>query len=371
MKNNLKLLRDILRNWVAYKYSILSPVPVGYVIIGVTYFCNAKCKMCDIHQLYKDKPLLAKEELNFSLFLKRLKESKTISSIGHIDLTGGEPFIRDGLSDFIIELFKLPNIKLVTINTNGFLTEKIVRDTEHILRSIAQGKVFSISISIDAIGDAHDKIRGVSNAFTMVEKTVEALKKIKNKYSNFTLRSNAVIQEDNIDSLTEIKDYWIRHGIEGAYGLIQNTFYTCRTHLPENKNVFSAEAIEKIKRAAPKSKGMNHYLDHGFSRPLPCFAGYSAMFLDQWGAIYPCNFLAGNQAYVMGNIKKEAIDAIWESRNAWDIRGKIKKCPYTNCWNGCEVDQTIIQFEPIERIVKMLSLGAFSYYRHLGLCDFI
>ncbi len=370
MKRDLRLLYYILKNWWAYSHSFAAPVPVGYVIIGITYECNAKCKMCDIHQLYKVNPQLSRDEVDFSSFLKRLQESKIISKIKHIDLTGGEPFLKQGLADFIIGIFNLPRIELVTINTNGFLARQIVSETEKILKFIPKKKKFSISVSIDGVGQVHDRIRGIPQAFSMVEKTIAQLEAIRSAHDNFTIRSNAVIQKDNIDSLAEIKEYWLKHGIEGAYGLIQNPFYTCRTQTPGSANLFNAEDIEKIKKAEPKSQGLNYYLDHNFNRPLSCFAGYSAMFIEQWGAIYPCNFLSGNRSYEMGNIKNEPIDSIWKSPRSREVRAKVKKCPYTGCWNGCEVAQTMVQHEPIERIARFFSFGMVSYYRNKGLQGF-
>ena len=370
MRRDIRLLYYMLKNWLAYSCNLVEPVPIGYVIIGLTYACNARCTMCDIHQLYKENPRLQEEELDLPFLLTRLRESRLIRKISHIDLTGGEPFLKEGLDDFIIGLLDLPQIRIVSLNTNGFLTENIVASTEHVLKNTPPGKIFSISVSIDGIGAVHDIIRGVPHAFDKVEATVVQLKRIRSKFPNFTIRSNAVIQKDNIDSLGAIKEYWKLHGIEGAYAVIQHPFYTSRTQPRQDNNYFSVDAIQKLKAIEPKNKGMNYYLDHGFCRPLPCFAGYAALFIDQCGALYPCNFISGNPAFEMGNIKAESIDSIWRSRKAWQVRGMVKACPYTACWNGCEVDQTMIQHEPIERIAKALSLGFFSYYRRRGLEDF-
>lgn len=370
MKRNLSLAYNILKNWSSYVCGFPQPVPVGYVIIGTTFHCNAKCMMCNIHEFYKERPALIDRELELDAIFKRLKESGLIKKITHVDLTGGEPFLKKDLKDFIVKLFSLPNIDMVTINTNGMLTDKILNDIAGILKVLRMDKCFSVSISIDGKGEIHDRVRGVKGAFKRVEDTLAGLKELRHKYLNFTIRSNAVIQPANIDYLHEIKDYWSKHDIAGAFSVIQTPFYTLCQESGYDVRKFSGDDINNIKSVFPKSRGMNYYLDNNFKRPLHCFAGHASIFIDPFGSVYPCNFLAGNEKYRMGDIKNTGIDSVWVSQQANEIREKVKACPFLNCWNGCEVDQTMIQFEFIERLVKALSLGFFSYFRLKGLKGF-
>jgi radical SAM protein with 4Fe4S-binding SPASM domain len=371
MEKNFNLAYNIIKNWSSYILGFPIPIPVGYVIIGTTFLCNARCMMCDIHKFYGDTPALNNKEMGLSKIFMRLKESKIIKAINHIDLTGGEPFLKKDLKDFIIELFGLPNIHLITINTNGLLVNKIMDDVNAILETLKNKKRFSVSVSLDGVGETHDKIRGVTGAFAKVDNTVNGLKKLRDKYPNFAMCSNAVIQHENIDALSQIKAYWENHNIAGAFSVIQNPFYTHRVRSAYNCiSRYSREDIEKMKSIEPKSTGMNYYLDNYCTRPLHCFAGYSSMFLDPFGNVYPCNFLSGKSDYLMGNAKDTKIDNIWKSQTASDIRSKIKACPYTTCWNGCEVDQTMIQFEPLNRLIKTISFGSLSFYKIKGLNGF-
>jgi radical SAM protein with 4Fe4S-binding SPASM domain len=369
MKKNISLPRDILKNWSAYYLGVPNPVPVGYVIISTTYACNAKCMMCNLHEFYRDQPDLVGKESDLTAVIEHLKTSLTLKSISHIDLTGGEPFIRKDLQRFISQLFDLPAVDLVTINTNGILTKKIADDVTVILAGLKPHQRFSLSVSIDGIGDLHDTIRGVPGIFSKIEKTIAALVALGDKHPQFTLRSNAVIQPANIHAIDNIKAYWQKNNISGSFGVIQAPFYTHTAPKNTENNIrkFTSQDVSAIKAATPKSRGMNHYLDRGWVRPLHCFAGYSAMCIDPFGTLYPCNFLTGNDAYAMGSIHDKGIDAVWTSSRATEIRKKIKKCPYTHCWNGCEVDQTLRQFDPFDKMIRLLSLGHLSYYRMRGM----
>lgn len=371
MKKNIILAGNILRNWLSYLCGYPRPVPVGYLIISTTYVCNARCMMCNIHEFYSEQPDLQDKEINFALLLDRLKQSKVLKSISHIDLTGGEPFLKKDLQQFISGLFGLSAVDFVSINTNGILTGKIADDVERVLVSLKGQQRFSLSVSIDGIGALHDEIRGVPGAFEKIEKTIDLLKKLRDRYPQFSLRSNAVIQQANIHSLEQIKDYWREHGIAGSFGVIQTPFYTRsdQHNIYNDIREFSKQELAVIKSVVPKSRGMNHYIDNGCQRPLHCFAGYSALCIDPFGVVYPCNFLTGNEQYRIGNLRDNGIDEIWSSAQGWKVRKKTKKCPYTQCWNGCEVDQTLIQYDVIDRAIRILSGGMLGYYRLKGMRD--
>ncbi len=371
MEKNITLALNILRNWLSYTLGFPHPVPVGYVIISTTYKCNAKCVMCDLHKFYSKRPDLAGKEIDLPTVFDALKNSSVIRTIKHIDLTGGEPFLRKDLKDFINNLFDLPNIDLITINTNGILSNKIVDDVEGILKKLKKKQKFYLSISIDGVGSLHDKIRGVPGIFSKIEKTITALSKLQTIYSQFKLRSNAVIQSANVYALETIKTYWNKNNIDGAFSVIQTPFYTQTNKQNTYNNIggFNKQEISIIKSIFPKSRGMNYYLDKGCVRPLHCFAGYSAMCIDPFGTIYPCNFLTGNKSYSMGNIMDNGIDAAWVSMQAKTIRKRIKKCPHIQCWNGCEVDQTLVQFDAVDKMMQVLTCGLTGYYEMKGMHD--
>lgn len=369
MKKNIILARNVLRNWSSYLFGAPLPVPVGYLIISTTYACNARCGMCNIFEFYNDRPELRAQEIDFGLLLERLGKSMVLKTVSHIDLTGGEPFLNKDLGTFISGLFELPAVDFVSINTNGFLTAKIISDVEAVLSKLKVHQRFSLSISIDGIGVLHDSIRGVPGAFDKVDKTVAALKQLRQRYPQLALRSNAVIQQANLQGLDKIRGYWDQHDISGSFGVIQMPFYTRSDVQDAQSDIreFSQQDLAVIKSATPKSRGMNRYIDDGCRRPLHCFAGHSAVCIDPFGALYPCNFLTGTEEYRMGDLKQAGFDEIWSSPRAGKIREMTGKCPYTQCWNGCEVDQTLVQFDAINRAVRILSFGLLSYYRLKGL----
>lgn len=360
----------VLRNWASYLFGFPVPVPIGYVIIGITYECNARCSMCDLHGFYPERPELRSEEMDLHTLLGRLRQSRLISRIDHIDLTGGEPFLRAGLKEFVLGLFEMPNIKEVSINSNGLETRRIAGDVEEILRCLGPGKRFSLSLSIDGIGALHDRIRGRDGAFARLSNTAAILRELRRGHPSFTLRSNTVIQKENVHFLDKIREFSESQGIEGGFSLIQEPYYTGGRKTVCADLSFTRKEVAIIKSISPKSRGMNHYLDNNRQRPLHCFAGYASVFIDPFGFLYPCNYMARNEEYRLGSIKDSPIDRVWASTRTSGIRERLKKCPETTCWNGCEVDQTLIQFDPLDKLIKAATSGLLGYYRLKGLRGF-
>jgi len=80
--------------------------------IIVTYRCPMKCKMCNIWQNPTEKSREFKPEL-----LRRLPR------VNAVNVTGGEPLIREDLPDIIRILFTKTN--RVVISTSGWFEERI------------------------------------------------------------------------------------------------------------------------------------------------------------------------------------------------------------------------------------------------------
>lgn len=369
--DKLRLIAPVIKNWLSYKYNMAVPVPAGYVILGMTYRCNCRCVMCNIWQKQIEDSGLIKKEIGLDILYQKICDSKILKGIPHIDITGGEPFLRDGVGGLISRLFLLKNINTVTLNSNGILTDNIINETTKILETLPEGKLLSISISIDGVDRVHDEIRGIPGCFKKAFETIEQLNRLRERYpGKLELRSNAVIQPANIDHIEGILEFWKRNSIKGMFAMLQTPCVTHTEGSSYNVSHFSGEQLEKIKMLPNKGRGINCYIDHNFTRPLHCFAGYSAVFIDPFGDMYPCNFLGENKDYVMGNIKTRSIDEAWSSKEAYAVREAIKKCPYTTCWNGCEIHQTIIQYELLDIMTRICTLNILSWFKIKGLDDF-
>lgn len=95
---------------------------VNYLRISVTDRCNLRCRYCapSFPEPLAPSKLLTLEEMH------RLVRIGTTLGISKVRLTGGEPLCRKGIEDFIAKISLLPEIKDISLTTNGTLLQKHV-----------------------------------------------------------------------------------------------------------------------------------------------------------------------------------------------------------------------------------------------------
>ena len=88
------------------------PLPTDASII-LTYRCPMRCKMCNIWQ----NPTNKAEEIKAS-------DLKSLPKLKFINLTGGEPFVREDLAEIIEECYK--HSPRIVISTSGWYEERVI-----------------------------------------------------------------------------------------------------------------------------------------------------------------------------------------------------------------------------------------------------
>ncbi len=91
---------------------------INYVRLSVTDRCNLRCSYCMPEKM---KFLPRKEILSYEE-MERLMTLLAGHGISKVRITGGEPFVRKGLMDFLFRLDAIPGITRIHITTNGVTT---------------------------------------------------------------------------------------------------------------------------------------------------------------------------------------------------------------------------------------------------------
>src|SRR5437762_2658166 len=131
---------------------------LGYPLklnLALTYWCQYKCKTCNI---WKRKPT---DELTTAEVLAFVRENPSVS---WLDVTGGEIFLRDDITDIfdaIVDTWR--DLFILHFPTNGFLTDAIVALAER----IASSRVPNILVTVSIDGDEamNDEVRGIKGGF--------------------------------------------------------------------------------------------------------------------------------------------------------------------------------------------------------------
>ena len=294
--------------------------------IAITYKCNSRCQMCNIWQIENPPELPVEWFANLNPELK------------YINLTGGEPFLHPRLPAIVRTVYRAAPKAQIIISSNGLATDLIVETMKEILKV---GADVGVRISLDGIGEMHDRIRGIPGMFGFATETVRRLQAlgVKNLGYSFT------IQDENKDDLLKVYDLSRQMRVQLAMALVQNS----EIYFSKSTNQVNAiETVEKnlgevIRRelSGPNPKhwlrafydyGLLKYLKEG-KRLLPTGASKDSLFIDPSGKIYPSNLIN----LEMGRLGEGLLRATWNGVKANVVREKIKKENISESWIICTI----------------------------------
>ena len=287
--------------------------------IILTYRCPMRCVMCNIWK----NPTRKEEEI-------KAADLKTLPQLKFINLTGGEPFIREDLPDIVEECYR--HTKRIVISTSGWFEDKVI-DLAKRFPNIG------IRISIEGLSQKNDELRGHQGGFDRGLRTLLTLKDMGLKDIGF----GCTVSNNNSADMLSLYQLSLSLGMEFATAAFHNSYYFHKddnqiTNREEVCSNFEKLVNLQLKENSPKSwfrawfnMGLINYIEGG-RRMLPCEAGSANFFIDPWGEVYPCNGLEEKYwKQSMGNIHEADFMTIWQSPEAQEVRSKVRCCA-KNCW---------------------------------------
>jgi len=245
-----------------------------------------------------------------------------------INITGGEPFLRDDLTEIV--KIAVEKSERVVISSNGFFTDKMVKMAETF------GNKIGFRISIEGLPAANDELRGIKNGFDHGIRTLVTLHGMGITDIGFGM----TVSDRNAKDILELYRLSNAMGLEFATATTHNSFYFHKSDNGfDNAEMVAGEfekiAVELLKTNKPKN-WFRAYFNMGLAnkvrggkRPLNCEVGTDVFFMDPFGNILPCN--GSDEPMVMGNLKEQNFDDIWNSERAENIRKQVQCCN-KECW---------------------------------------
>lgn len=338
MFKELNYLKKILySNFTRLRF----PHKISYIL---TYKCNLRCKMCNI---WKKEPI---KELDLEEIERFFKTSNSFSWVG---ITGGEPFLRDDVTEVMKVI--LDNCKeLVAIHfaTNGTLTSKIIKVVENTLKYKRNNTKLLFTLSVDGPPLLHDDIRGVKGTWNNCINTFKELRKNKVIHA----RIGVTLSSFNFDRFEETFE-----SIKTAYPQLRfddinvnifnkSSFYYNNKDMPDLDFVKILEKIDRILEMDRGSFTINNFLRRRYLRlykryvqfkkcPLKCQALSAICILGSQGEIYPC----GIYGLRVADIREYNYDLrrIWSSALAKKLSADCSNGICPSCWSPCDAYSTI------------------------------
>ena len=317
------------------------------VNLATTYYCNSRCEMCSIWELYRKDRSRASAELSLDE-IRRIFSSRRFLGLRSVALTGGEPFLRRDLVDIAgFFLMRFPQAGMV-IPTDSVSPGLTIRSVRRILEGYEPTrKRFAVSVSLDGLRDTHNRQRGV-DCFDKAIEVLETLAPL-----DLALIVSFTITRQNTSDILPVYRLARELGADFStqFGQGSSHYYGDRSlsssehqwREPELERVRSqiteiaderwAQLPMKLRLVDTSGYFMRRMVDYQRSprRIFDCYSGTHSCFIDPYGDVYPCLMLDKK----LGNAKRDGFDAVWDGPVAQEVRGLIarREC---HCWTPCE-----------------------------------
>ena len=375
----LKLITQLCRNGLRHRYRRLTGKPGKPAAISfeITHECIAHCIMCNIWKIPARVPNLPIADWLLLL------SSPVLDDLRELDVTGGEPFLRDDLSDLFegicaLKKTNLKKLRAVAVTTNGFLTRRVVTAVEDIARRLHRENIELVMVcAMDAAGPVHEKIRRVKGGWPKLNDTIQGLIELRRRYTNLIIGLKTTILPLNIDELDGIADYAEANRL---FTIMSPCIITRGRYLNPDLGgamAFSSEDVAKMIRfyRGERSDWSYHgrrligYFQTGFMRK-PCTCGYNYFFVRSNGDVYLCPLVDRS----VGNIRRRSLADVFFSDEANRIRkgvGHFDEC--RSCTEpGLERFSLPMEgFSYLSLLPKFGRTAFLEFHHHMGLDKYV
>jgi polysaccharide pyruvyl transferase WcaK-like protein/sulfatase maturation enzyme AslB (radical SAM superfamily) len=248
------------------------PTVIQFPVIDI---CNSQCQMCRIWENKQGDDDLTPEQLRRGL------RNPLYSEVVAVGINGGEPTLRKDLAALATVLFEeLPRLRQLSLITNAYRHEEVVtriREVSEVARR--HGGRLDVMVSLDGVGEVHDRVRGKPGNFARAARVTDFL--LANP-AVATLRFGCTIIKENVWGLADLLDYAQSRGvyIKFRLGIPHQRLYTgglvapyaldeaeryhvaaflegvvARYETGEAQNFFYRSLIDQIRHHAPRRAG--------------------------------------------------------------------------------------------------------------------
>ena len=303
----------------------------------VTRRCNSNCPFCFYLRsdagAVQQRPELSLEEIE--------KVSSSFGPLLWLAFSGGEIFLRDDLVEIAETFYKNNRPAIMLFPTNGLLPA-LIRERIEAIAAACPKSVIALKLSMDGLGDAHDRLRRTPGSFAKTMDTHKAVAGLADRYPNFELGVNTVFCSENQDSMDGIIGF-----VAGLHGVRTHTISLVRGSL-EDKQFGRVDpgkyhaAILKLERNLKEGKASVYRFGGGRlkagqdiiqrrfihrtmeeqARIISCYAGRLNLVLEEGGEVFPCEVLRES----FGNVRDYGYDMrkVVRSEKARKINTSIK-----------------------------------------------
>jgi MoaA/NifB/PqqE/SkfB family radical SAM enzyme len=323
-----RIARHARITWQNYRPEPSPP----FLILFINSICNQKCDHCFYWRNLNRKDDLSKEEL-FEL-------SRQLGRIENLNLSGGEPFLRPEFGEICRQFIQRNKVRQIYVPTNGYFTDRTVQQVTETLKE-KDLELFVAELSLDGLGEFHNKFRGSPGSFDKAMQTYAALAKIQETDPRLRIHAISTATDVNMDEIRRLTTFLFdkcpkmdHHNLAIIRGDRKNPSlngpklaeyqqlydYVRRLWVTRETGRYGAVVEPMLQWAKTRTAETQ-------TQFIPCRAGKLTAVVYSNGDVSVCETHAP-----IGNLRDQSFGDIWHSEKANTLRNAIarKECYCTN-----------------------------------------
>jgi radical SAM protein with 4Fe4S-binding SPASM domain len=339
-------MTPLFQSWKQRIEILMREHPLQIISWEATRRCNLNCLHCgsptetvnNEDELTTDEIIGAFDEIAHDFDMSRFR---------HINITGGEPFVRKDLLDVLQAISQRPFYRNIDIQTNGVF----ISDHPEVLNELKGDGVTGLGISIDGFESTHDSLRGKPGSWA---KAINAARL--SVQAGYVVTVSFVAHSKNFQELAAFHRFVVD---EISPRVFRVMFIDPIGRAQENAEYLLApdqirEVIAFLKTEYEQSCG--NYSDpsttmvelgcggwlgtelEGRIRPFifHCIAGLNNLGILYDGKLGSCSNIS--REFIQGDLRKEKIKTIWDNKyQKFRQRKWMRRGPCIDCdqWDYC------------------------------------
>ena len=321
----------------------IRPIRAG---INVTNNCNSRCITC-----YHWKKQ-SHNELTLTELTDILHQMRSLG-IADLHLLGGEPLLRNDLSEIILNARNL-KFDRITVTTNGLLL------TREKVEQLIENGLTSINISLNGEEKIHDFTRGIKGAYARTLDSIRTVVELRNsRFHDLVITVQTIVMDLTLDQIVGMADMCHQFGIGISFSPL-NTTRPWQANISSDLFLIDQEKLSNIIKELHHIK-RNHaalireshtsleyikgYYADIIRKDIPCYLGYLVIAIGPSGEVFPGGCLS---LPAIGNLRQVPLKQMIHSRA---YRESIKRIFLKEC-TGCACDYALNLYTHLPSIIE-------------------
>jgi MoaA/NifB/PqqE/SkfB family radical SAM enzyme len=303
-----------------------------FLILFINSICNMKCEHCFYWQ-----QLNSPDDLSFA---EMVSLSEQLGPIENLNLSGGEPFLREDFGAICRQFIRQNGVKEIYVPTNGYFADRTIKQIRETLQESSL-RLFVVEQSLDGMAEFHDTFRVTKNSFKKAMETYDALEELQREDPRLQIHAISTATAENMDEIRKLTTYLFdrcpkmsHHNLALIRGDRKNPTlqgpqlekyqdlyeYVQRLWAPREEGRYGGMVEPMLQWAKVKTAQESRQV-------VPCRAAVLSAVIHANGDVGVCE-----QHDPIGNLRQNSFTEIWHSEVARRLRASIKakECYCTN-----------------------------------------